>query len=100
MEARIKERLYEVEFESLKEKDIEAIENKTPILNSKLDVTVTIGSCKKSIKDILSFKEGDIIHLNKIIDEDLDVNINNKCIATGETIKVDDRISIRINEFK
>ncbi len=100
METTLKERLYEVEFESLNEKEIEDFENKTPILNAKLDVSVTIGSCKKSIKDILNFKNGDIIYLNKTVDEDLDININNKNIATGESIKVNDKISVRILDFK
>lgn len=96
----IKENLYEVEFESLNIKEIEEFENKNAILNTKLDVSVTLGSCKKSIKDILSLKDGDIICLDKVIDEDLDIKVNDKCIATGESIKIEDKISVRITDFK
>ena len=96
----IKESLYEVEFESLSIKEIEVFENKNTILNAKVDVSITLGKCKKSIKDILRLKDGDIICLDKNIDEDLDINVNDKCIAKGESIKVEDKISIRITDFK
>lgn len=100
MNSALKERLYEVEFEPLNKKEIEAFENKSAILNAKLDVSVTMGTCKSSIKDIINLKDGDIIYLNKSVDDDLDISINNKNIALGEPIKVDDKISIRISEFK
>lgn len=95
-----KENLYEVEFESLNIKEIEPFENKNSILNAKVDVSVSLGRCKKSIKDILNLKDGDIICLDKNIDEDLDININDKCIAKGESIKIEDKISVRITDFK
>lgn len=96
----MKESLYEVEFESLNIKEIEQFDYKNPILNAKVDVSVNIGKCKKSIKDILALKEGDIISLDKNIDDDLDININDKCIAKGESIKIEDKISVRITDFK
>lgn len=95
-----KENLYEVEFESLNIKEIEPFKNKNSILNAKMDVSVTLGNCKKSIKDLLNLKDGDIICLDKSIDEDLDININDKCIAKGESIKIEDKISVRITDFK
>lgn len=95
-----KENLYEVEFESLNIKEIEPFKNKNSILNAKMHVSVTLGNCKKSIKDLLNLKDGDIICLDKSIDEDLDININDKCIAKGESIKIEDKISVRITDFK
>lgn len=100
METMVKEKLYEVEFESLESKEIDDFENKSAVMNAKLDISVTIGSCKKSIKDILNLKSGDVIYLNKTVDEGLDININNKNVATGETVKLDDKVSIRLSEFR
>lgn len=100
MEAGLKENLYEVEFESLKIKDIEEFKDKSTILNAKLEVSVTMGSCKSSIKNILDLKVGDVIVLDKTVDEDLDININSRVVAFGEPIKVDDQISVRLLDFK
>ena len=100
MEADLREKVYEVEFQSLNVKEIEEFSNKSAILNAKLEVSVTMGSCKTSIKDILDLQCGDIIYLDKTVDEDLNININNKTVAFGEPIKVDDKISVRISDFK
>lgn len=94
-----KENLYEVEFEALNKKEVEPFENKNPILTAKVDVSVTLGKSKKNIKDILSLKEGDIICLDKTIDEDLDIYVNDKYVANGESIKIENKISVRITEF-
>ena len=32
--------------------------------------------------------------------ENLDIYVNDKCVATGESIKIEDKISIRITNFK
>ncbi|MDM8313387.1 flagellar motor switch protein FliN/FliY [Clostridium cadaveris] len=100
METRLKEKVYEVEFESLNIKEVEKFENNKAVLNANVDVSVTIGSCRGTIKDVLDLKEGDIIYLNKTVDEDLDININGKNVALGESLKVDDKMSVRILDFK
>lgn len=99
MDKMTKENLYEVEFEALNKKEVEPFENKNSILAAKVDVSVTLGKCKRNIKDILSLEEGDIICLDKTIDEDLDIYVNDKYVANGESIKIEDKISVRITEF-
>ena len=94
-----KENLYEVEFEALNKKEITPFESKGAILNSKLDVSVILGKCKKNIKDIVNLQEGDIIFLDKTIDENLDIYVNDKYVASGESIKIEDKISVRITDF-
>ena len=94
-----KENLYEVEFETLNKKEIPPFESKAAILNSKLDVSVILGKCKKNIKDIVNLQEGDIIFLDKTIDENLDIYVNDKYVASGESIKIEDKISVRIIDF-
>ena len=94
-----KENLYEVEFETLNKKEITQFESKAAILNSKLDVSVILGKCKKNIKDIVNLQEGDIIFLDKTIDENLDIYVNDKYVASGESIKIEDKISVRIIDF-
>lgn len=99
MDKMIKENLYEVEFEHLSKKEVEPFQNKSSILAAKVNVSVSLGKCKKNIKDILALKEDDIICLEKTIDEDLDIYINDKYVASGESIKIEDKISIRITDF-
>lgn len=96
----LKERIYEVEFEQLNTKEIQPLDSKKAILSSNLDIVVTIGNCKKSLKDVLNFEVDDIICLDKNIDEDLDISINDKLIAKGESIILDNKIGVRLSKFK
>lgn len=96
-----KERVYEVQFEQLdKCKEIEKIDNKKAILNAELELVATMGGCKKSIRDVLSFKSGDIITLDKMIDEDLNIHINDEMVAKGESIILDNKLGIRLSNFE
>lgn len=96
-----KEKVYEVQLEQLdKFKEIETIENKKALLNAQLELKVTIGACKKSIKDILELKDGDVITLDKLIDDDLDINLNDKIIAKGESIILDNKVGVRLSKFE
>lgn len=96
-----KERVYEVQFEQLdKFKEVEVIENKNALLDAQLEMMVTMGGCKKNIKDVLDLKKGDVITLDKLIDDDLDINLNNQMIAKGESIILDSKLGVRLSKFE
>ena len=68
------------------------------ILNSSVRVDVLIGKSQKTIKEILNLSEGDIIKLDKNIDEKLGIYVNSNKIANGESIILDNRIAVRVSE--
>ena len=48
----------------------------------------------------MNLQEGDIIFLDKTIDENLDIYVNDKYVASGESIKMKNEvISVRIIDF-
>jgi flagellar motor switch protein FliN/FliY len=63
-----------------------------------LEVSVELGSVKKSISEILTFGAGTIIELNKLAGENVDIVINNKVIGKGEVIVIDEAYGVRITE--
>lgn len=95
----IKENVYEVEFEQLNKNNIEKLDSKEQILKSNIDISVEIGSCNKNINDILNLKNGDLMILNKIADEELDIKANNLKIGQGETLILDNKIGIRLSKI-
>lgn len=92
--------VYEFELEKLEELDKESINeaNKKNILNAQVNVDVLIGKSKQSIGEILKLSIGDIITLDKNIDQKLEVYVNDNEIANGESIILDNKIAIRISE--
>ena len=93
--------IHEIEFEELDKSEVEegVIDNKKVLMNSVLNIDVNLGSVKRTIGDILDIKHGDILILNKHIDDAIPLKIDNKRIAEGETLIVDNKLNIRILEF-
>lgn len=76
-----------------------ATHNLGMILNVPLQVSVQIGKTKKPIKEIIEFKSGTIVELNKFAGEQADVLINGKCFAKGDIVIIDDTFCVRITEI-
>ena len=68
------------------------------ILDVPLQVTVELGQCRKSIKEILDLKLGSIVALDRLAGEPVDVVVNGKTVANGEVIVIDDNYGVRITE--
>ncbi|WP_245960259.1 FliM/FliN family flagellar motor switch protein [Hydrogenothermus marinus] len=61
-----------------------------------LKITVEIGRSRKMFLDILKLKEGDIIKLNKHLEDYIDIYINDTRFFIGELVVVNEKYSVRI----
>jgi flagellar motor switch protein FliN/FliY len=61
-----------------------------------LEVTVELGRTTMSIKDILALGVGSVIELDKTAGEPVDIYVNNKLIARGEVVVIDENFGVRI----
>ncbi len=69
------------------------------LLDVPLDVSVEIGRCRMMIHELLQLGQGAVIELNKLAGEPLDVLINNRLIARGEAVVVNERFGVRLTEI-
>ncbi len=74
------------------------INNLDFILDISLQVSVHVGGTKMLIKDLLQLGQGSIIELNKLAGEPMDVLVNDKLIARGEVVVVNDKFGIRLTD--
>lgn len=89
-----------VEFADLVEKRVEETKEQISLIQDvPLEVVVELGRTNKSIKEILEFGPGVVIELNKMAGEPIDILINNKFIAKGEVVVIDENFGIRITEI-
>lgn len=72
--------------------------NDKNILNSNVKVDVLIGKANQTVREILNLSVGNIITLDKNIDEKLGIYVNGNKIANGESIVLDNKIAVRISE--
>jgi len=64
-----------------------------------INVYVELGRKLVSIGDMLSWDAGTIIKLNKTSGESVDFIVNNKPLANGEIMVLDDKFGIRITDI-
>ncbi len=85
-------------FETTKPDEAE-MQNLDMLLDIPLEVKVELGRTKKTIREILSIAQGSIIELDKLAGEPVDVLINDKLIAKGEVVVIDENFGVRITDI-
>ena len=69
------------------------------ILDIPLLVTVELGRTKMLINDLLQLGQGSVIELTKLVGEPLDFLVNEKPVAKGEVVVVNEKFGIRVTEI-
>jgi len=69
------------------------------LLDVQLTLTVELGRTKQYVKDILGLGEGSIIELDKLAGEPVDLLVNNKLIAKGEVVVIDENFGVRVTDI-
>lgn len=69
------------------------------LLDIPLNVKVELGRTTKSIRDILEFTQGSIIELDKLAGEPVDILVNEKLIAKGEVVVIDENFGVRVTDI-
>lgn len=91
--------IYAAEFEQLVEGEKIPTDSASQIFEALMDITVSMGSAKEKIGRIVNYKVGDIIVLDKHVEETLDINVNGKMIASGESIIIDNKLGVRLSKI-
>ncbi len=69
------------------------------ILDIPLNVSVVLGRTRMLINDLLQLGQGSVIELTKIAGEPMEVLVNNKLIARGEVVVVNEKYGIRLTDI-
>lgn len=69
------------------------------LLDVTLQVGVEVGRTRMTIQDLLQLGQGSVIELTKLAGEPLDIYINEKLIARGEAVIVNEKFGVRITDI-
>lgn len=64
-----------------------------------VSVTVQLGSCQLSMREVLQLNPGSVVQLDKLADAPVEVLINEKLVARGEVVVVENKFGIKITEM-
>ena len=69
------------------------------VLDLPLEVSVELGRARMLISELLQLGQGSIIELNKLAGEPVDIFVNQKLIARGEVVVVNDKFGIKMTDI-
>lgn len=87
------------EFEPNSGRREETPRNLALILDVNLSVTVELGRTKRPIREILDLTPGSVIELDKLAGEAVDILVNNRRIALGEVVVIDENFGVRVTDI-
>jgi flagellar motor switch protein FliN/FliY len=68
------------------------------ILDIPLKVSVELGRTKMLVNDLLQLGQGSVIELEKIAGEPMEILINDKLVAMGEVVVVNEHFGVRLTD--
>lgn len=64
-----------------------------------LDVKIELGRSRMLVEDVLKLAEGSVVELDKLAGDPVDVFVNERLVARGEVLVLNDNFCVRINEI-
>ena len=64
-----------------------------------VDVSVELGTTAMRLREICAMGEGQVVMLDRLVDEPLDLLVNGKLVARGEVVAEGNRFGLRIIEL-
>ncbi|UOQ43046.1 flagellar motor switch phosphatase FliY [Halobacillus salinarum] len=85
-------------FESVQLNDNEQ-RNLDMLMDIPLKVTVELGRTKRTIREILEISSGSVVELDKLAGEPVDIHVNDKLMAKGEVVVIDENFGVRVTDI-
>ncbi len=79
--------------------NLEFPENIDILLDVPVQLTVQLGSCQLPMRDVLQLKAGSVVQLDKVADAPVELHVNEKLVARGEVVVVENRFGLKITEL-
>ncbi len=64
-----------------------------------VQVSAVLGKSSMQVSQILKLGRGDIVELDRKVGEAIDIYVNNRLVARGEVVVVEDRLGITMTEI-
>lgn len=64
-----------------------------------LNVKIELGRARMLVEDVLRLAEGSVVELDKFAGDPVDVFVNDRLVARGEVLVLNDNFCVRVNEI-
>ena len=85
--------------EGIEEKEDTNVKDLEAIYDIPVKVSAILGKTKIKVNKLLGLNKGAIIELDKKVGEAIDIYVNNRLVARGEVVVVEDKLGITMTEI-
>lgn len=69
------------------------------IMDVRLMLTLEVGRTRLSVRNLLSLTQGSVVELDKLAGDPVDIYVNDRPVARGEVLVLNDNFCVRISEI-
>jgi flagellar motor switch protein FliN/FliY len=69
------------------------------LMDVPVKLSVELGSCHMPMREVLQLTTGSVVQLDKVADAPVDLFVNQKLVARGEVVVVEDQFGIKLTEL-
>ena len=70
-----------------------------PVFDVPVNISAVLGRANMSVAQLLQLGAGSILELDRKVGEAIDIYVNNRLVARGEVVVVDERLGVTMTEI-
>lgn len=70
-----------------------------PVFDVPVNVSAVLGRASMSVAQLLQLGQGSVLELDRKVGEAIDIYVNNRLVARGEVVIVDERLGVTMTEI-
>jgi flagellar motor switch protein FliN len=79
--------------------DVKSAGDLTPVFDVPVSISAVIGKAQLSVAQLLKLGAGSVLELDRRVGEAIDIYVNNRLVARGEVVVVDERLGVTMTEI-
>lgn len=89
----------EPEFGGVPESGEKSATDLAPVFDVPVHIQAVLGKCNLEVAQLLRLGPGSVLELDRKVGEAIDIYVNNRLVARGEVVVVDDRLGVTMTEI-
>ncbi|ADU12284.1 flagellar motor switch protein FliN [Asticcacaulis excentricus] len=70
-----------------------------PVFDVPVNISAVLGKAYMSVSQLLKLGQGSVLELDRKVGEAIDIYVNNRLVARGEVVVVDERLGVTMTEI-
>ena len=71
----------------------------TPVFDVPVNISAVLGKAHMTVAQLLKLNRGSVLELDRKVGEAIDIFVNNRLVARGEVVVVEDRLGVTMTEI-